>query len=383
MFEFEGTVTSADAEWISLDITAFYPGGGGQMNDLGKICGLDVTEVKVKGDEIYHKVPGHSIRINDKVWCSVDWERRYDMMLGHTAEHLLFGSLKREVPDIEIVKIFISQESKYVVVDRDVEWDVIGRAQNSVNKAVNDNMSVSKITMSRDDPEMKDIRAKMERIDGEYITVVEIGDADIAACSGIHVRETGEIGCLIVDRKVSAGKDGYAIHFRVGNDALRRSMELANDCLRIADVLGAKTDDVVKAVSNVKHELETGTKQLRSAMKRLLNDMQPLTICNIPVYSGIFETNDRTAVTDAAEKIRSEGGIAVLLMVGDTLSVIMSSGAKGVDCSVILKEVLTKAGGRGGGKRDFAQGGVADVSLSDTIHKDIVRILKSVLKQEV
>ena len=382
VFEFEGTVTSVDKEWIVLDVTAFYPGGGGQVSDLGRICNLDVTEVKSKGDDICHKVPGHSMKAGNKVWCSVDWERRYDLMMGHTAEHLLFSGLKREMPDIGIVKIFISPESKYVVVDRDVDWDVIARAQNFVNDAIMEDLSVTKMTMTKDDLVSENIRAKTERIDGEFVTVVEIGDADTAACSGIHVRETGEIGALIVDRKVSAGKDGYAIHFRVNKDAVARSMELANRCLQINDILGTRTDDVVKAVSNMKHDIETGTKQIRSLTKELLNNMRPKNIGGVAVHSGIFETNDKNAVTEAAERIKNSGGVAVLITSGETLSVIMSSGAKGVNCSDILKQAMADAGGRGGGKNDFAQGGVPDVSKTESIMENILRMLERTLKQE-
>ena len=382
VFEFEGTVTSSDGEWITMDITAFYPGGGGQVNDLGRICGLDVTEVKDKDGEVVHRVPGHSMKAGDKVWCSVDWERRYDVMVGHTAEHLLFSGLKREVPEIGVVKIFISPESKYVIVDKDVGWDIIGKAQRFVNEAIDDDLGVTKITMSRDDPEIEGIRAKMERIDGEFVTVVEIGDADIAACRGMHVRETGEIGSLIVDRKVSAGKDGYAIHFRVGKDAVARSMELANSCLQVNEILGTRTEDVVKAVCNMKHELETAVKQLRYAVRRLLGELRPEVICDIPVYSGIFETNDRTAVSDLAETVKNKGGISVLLMIGDTLSVIMSSGTKGVDCSATLKEALARAGGKGGGRPDFAQGGVSDTGKAEDLLNDIMRTVRDTLGRE-
>ena len=383
VFEFEGTVTEKDGDRITLDVTAFYPGGGGQTNDIGKICGLDVTDVSVKGNEVWHTVPGHSMNVGDKVWCSVDWERRYDMMIGHTAEHLLFGSLKQEIPELGIVKIFISPESKYVIVDRDVDWDVIKRAQTSVNDSINENLSVTKITMSKDDLEAENIRAKTERIDDEFVTVVEIGDADVAACSGIHVRETGEIGALIADRKVSAGKEGYAIHFRVSTDAIARSMELANICLQTNDILGTRTDDIVKAVNNIKHDLETKTKQLRSVVKRVLNDLQPVVTGNVPVYSGIFETDDKVTITDTAESIKNKGGVAVLIMKNDTLSIMISSGTKKIDCSKILKEVTEKNGGRGGGKTEFAQGGIPSASDAENILNDLLNIINNALKQEV
>jgi len=382
VFEFEAAVTSVDGDMITLDATAFYPGGGGQVNDLGKICGLAVKDVKEKGNDIAHLVPGHRMNVGDKIWCSVDWERRYDLMKGHTAEHLLFGALSREIQEMNIVKIFISPESKYVIVDRDVDWDTIKKAQDFVNDVIKENAGVFRSTMSREDLETENIRAKLERIDGQYITVVEIGDVDAAACSGMHVRETGEIEMLLVDRKVSAGKDGYAIHFRIGGDAMNRAAELSNICLQTVDALGTKPEDLIKAAQNIRHEKDALTSQLKKAMSHILDGLQPAAINGVAVSSGIFETSDRQAITDAAERIKNSGGVCVLIAVSDSLSVVVSSGVGSVDPSAILKDVMTKFGGRGGGKDGFAQGGMADVSRAKNVLDDIIRMIEKALKQE-
>ncbi|MFA6710577.1 MAG: alanine--tRNA ligase-related protein, partial [Candidatus Methanomethylophilaceae archaeon] len=100
VFEFEAEVTNVDGDYVTLGGTAFYPGGGGQVCDTGSICGTRVTEVRYAGRDIVHRVPGNKLKAGDKVWCSVDWDRRYDLMRGHTAEHLLFNSLHRQDPDI-------------------------------------------------------------------------------------------------------------------------------------------------------------------------------------------------------------------------------------------------------------------------------------------
>jgi len=381
VFEFEASVTSVNGDVITLDATAFYPGGGGQVNDLGKICGLDVKNVEEKGNDILHSVPGHKMKVDDKIWCSVDWERRYDLMKGHTAEHLLFGALSREIPEMNIVKIFISPESKYVIVDRDVDWDTIKKAQEFVNNAISDNLGVAKSTMGKDDLEEENIRAKLERIDTEYVTVVEIGDVDAAACSGIHVRETGEIEMLLVDRKVSAGKGEYAIHFRIGKDAMERATELANICLQTADTLGTKSEDLIKAAHNIRSEKEALASQLKKAMAHILNTMQPSLVNGVAVYSGIFETSDRQSITDAAERIKNSGGVCILVSVSDTVSVVVSSGTERVDSSKILKEAMTQFGGRGGGKSDFAQGGMPDVSKDRSVMDHLIRSVENTLKR--
>jgi len=365
-FEFEAVVVSAEGEDIELDITAFYPGGGGQVCDTGTIRGSAVTEVFYKGKRIIHKVPNNDIKAGERVWCSVDWDRRYDLMMGHTGEHLLFCSLRRQVPDLTITKIFIAPESKYVVVDRDVSWEDIEKALIFANNAIRENLPVTKSLMSRDDPDLENVRIKIERIpDDEEISVVAIGDIDLSACSGIHVMETGELESIFVDRKVSVGKDGIAIHFKVGDQAKDSAMALAGVCLRTIEATGSKPEDLVRTVSNTKEELQIMRRSVSDHVKRLIDQSHPYIINGIEIHNGLFPQVDRTILTDAAEAFKNEGSVSILISVGSTASVIMSSGVDSIDCSEILTKVLKQLGGRGGGKKDFAQGGISDPTLAE------------------
>ena len=378
--EFEAEVTAVKGDWIALGGTAFYPGGGGQVCDTGMIGGFKVTEVKYEGDEIVHKVPGHKLNVGDKIWCSVDWDRRYDLMKGHTAEHLLFNSLHRQDPELSIVKIFISPENKFVIVNHDITWDKIADAMAFANKVISENHGVSRFMMNRDDPDIEKIRVKLERIEEEEISVVEIEDVDLAACCGIHVMETEEIGAIFVDKKLSAGKEGVEIHFRIGDDATSSSMRLAASCLSIIDDLGSKPDDIVKTVANMKAELESAKRQLKTSVSQSIKNLEPVNINGVDVYSGVFPTSDRSVLTDAAETYRKKGAVIAFIGVGDNLAVMVGSGCGKVDCKTVLSEALNEFGGRGGGKPDFAQGGVQDVSASEKVLSSLMDRIKNALE---
>ncbi|MDR1404882.1 MAG: alanyl-tRNA editing protein [Candidatus Methanoplasma sp.] len=364
-FEFEAKVLSADGDEIELDITAFYPGGGGQVCDTGKIRGSDVTEVFLNKNRIIHRVPGNDLNHGDTVWCSVDWDRRYDLMMGHTGEHLLFCSLRRQVPDLSVNKIYISPKSKCVVVDRDISWDDIREAAVFANRAIRDNLPVTKTVMSRDDPEMCRVRIKKERIpEGEDVSVVSIGDIDLSACSGLHVMETGELEMIFVDRKVSAGKDGTAVHFKVGNEAKDAAAYLANTCLQASDAAESKPEDLMRAVSNLRAETETLRKTAGLFARERLMSLVPAAVGDAEIVGGVFPSVDLPILSEAAEYHKNSGRICILVSVGDGTSAVMSSGFGGIDCKAILSGVLAEFGGRGGGKQDFAQGGVSDPSVS-------------------
>lgn len=362
-FEFQARVASTDGELVILDRTAFYPGGGGQVCDTGMLNDNRVTETFYDGNgDVVHRVPGHSFVPGDRIWGSVDWKRRFDLMMGHTAEHLLFGSLRRQVPDLEISKIFISPESKYVMVSKDVSWEDIRKALVFANAAVRDNLTVTRIVMSRDDPDLADkVRIKLDRIpEGKEISVVAIGDIDYSACSGIHVMETSELGMVLVDRKVSAGRGGVAVHFKVGDAAADSATKLAVTCLETAEAADSKPEDIVRAVSNMKRELECARASLKDSARALLSSVRPKDVNGTEVYSaGVFGA-ERTVIADAAEKIKAAGGVAIFVSSGETVSAVMASGSAGTDCRGILTRVLGRFGGRGGGKPDFAQGGMPD-----------------------
>jgi len=373
-FEFEAQVTSAEGDEIELNLTAFYPGGGGQVCDTGMMRGSKVTEVFYKGNRIIHKVKDSGLKGGDIVWCSVDWDRRYGLMMGHTGEHLLFCSLKRQVPELSINKIFISPESKYVIVDRDVSWEDIRKALVFANQAIRDNLPVTKTTMDRDDPELEKVRIKKEKIpEGEDVSVVSIGDIDLSACSGVHVMETGELEMLFVDRKVSAGKDGVAIHFKVGNEAKDSAMLLANTSLHASDAADSKPEDLVRAVSNLKNELDALRRSAGSFVKTRIMDLEPETISGVDVVGGVFPPVERSVLTDAAERYRNSGKVCVLVSAGESVSVMLSSGTNKIDCKDVLSKVLADLGGRGGGKPDFAQGGVAGAASADEVFSKLMK----------
>jgi alanyl-tRNA synthetase len=191
--EFDAVVTEVRGDQVALDQTAFYPGGGGQDPDVGTISGITVVEVKQDKGVILHKAPGHGLKVGDCVHGAVDWGRRSDLMRGHTGEHLLYSCLSKLNPQLELVKIAITPDKKSVVVKGELSWDMVGRAEEMAMDAIAADLPVRERTVKKDDPSLADTRIKMERIHGDTVRVVEIGDIDQAACAGVHVRSIGEL----------------------------------------------------------------------------------------------------------------------------------------------------------------------------------------------
>ena len=110
--EFDATVVAVDAGAgrVALDRSAFYPGGGGQPGDVGVLTfageTVPVTQVKKEGDLVWHwlgplpagspLLAGEGASSLTRVRCSLDWERRYQLMRTHTAMHILCGVVWRD-----------------------------------------------------------------------------------------------------------------------------------------------------------------------------------------------------------------------------------------------------------------------------------------------
>jgi alanyl-tRNA synthetase len=358
--EFDATVEKADGEWVVLDRTCFYPGGGGQDPDTGTIDGVNVVEVKAEKEAVRHLVPGHRFQKGQSVIGKVDWPRRYDLMKGHSGEHLLFGSIQKMVDDLELVKIAITPEKKMVMVRGNIDWSIISECQRTVNGVIGNGIESQDMVVSRDSPMLEQARVKLDRIHGNSIRIVSFGDFDMAACAGVHVRNTREIGMLLVTKFSSAKPAGdFEIEFEVGEKAIGKALELSELALRSASILGASPSTMLASLTNQKDELAKAKESLRTHAKDAFSRMEPMLIGDMKVYSGVFEGIDRKLLMDAANSIvEKSSSMCAFAADDDKLTLIVAANQDlGIDCTMVLNDVLKQVSGRGGGSTTFATGG--------------------------
>ncbi|MBI3761775.1 MAG: alanyl-tRNA editing protein [Chloroflexi bacterium] len=98
--EFDAVVTAVEGNAVALDRTAFYPGGGGQPNDVGTLTDgartWTVAKTRKAGADVRHEVEGDPPAVGTKVHGAIDWDRRYRLMRTHTAMHILCGVIFRD-----------------------------------------------------------------------------------------------------------------------------------------------------------------------------------------------------------------------------------------------------------------------------------------------
>ena len=204
----EARVVAVRGDTVELDRTLFYPMGGGQPGDTGRIGGCRVLDTR-KGespDAVLHVMePGFQLQEGSFVRISIDWARRHRHMRFHTALHLLGAVVKAPVTGGRMA------EDK-AHLDFDIEMEKLVKAD--IEAGVNALVAASHetrhhwITDAELDarPELvKTMSVAPPRGEGK-VRLLEIPGIDLQACGGTHVRNTAEIGSVAVARIRSEGK---------------------------------------------------------------------------------------------------------------------------------------------------------------------------------
>jgi misacylated tRNA(Ala) deacylase len=202
------TVLAVRDNVIELDRTVFYPTGGGQPGDTGRIGALRVVDtLKGEGDSVLHAAEtGAALpAVGSSVDAEIDWERRHRHMRFHTALHLLGAVVKAPVTGGRIA-------TDKAHLDFDIEMDklvkgAIETAVNALVDAAHDTRS-SWITDAELDarPELVKTMSVAPPRGADRVRLMEIPGIDLQACGGTHVRNTREVGRLAVAKIRSEGK---------------------------------------------------------------------------------------------------------------------------------------------------------------------------------
>jgi Ser-tRNA(Ala) deacylase AlaX len=215
--EFEATVTDVNSREIELDRTAFYPEGGGQPFDTGKIVAkgdeYNVISVRKQGNRIIHTVDKEGLKKGDDVRCSIDWQRRHTLMRMHTAAHILSAVIHRKTQALitgnqlgtDRTRIDFSLEN----FDKDKIQDYIEKSNQEIKR--NQEIKTYFVDKNHSDAALSKLAAGIGDVD--EVKIVEIGDVDKQPDGGTHVRNTSEIGRIDFLKAENKGKNNRRIYF--------------------------------------------------------------------------------------------------------------------------------------------------------------------------
>jgi len=208
--EFEAVITAADGLAVTLDRTAFYPGGGGQPHDLGVLTWaggtIQVLKVQKQADEVWHTLAGGPPPVGTPVHGALEWRRRYQLMRTHTALHVLCGVVWRDygasVTGGNMDPLLGRMDFEFETMRK----ELVAEIEANVNAQIARNLPVRVAILPREEafqiPDL--IRTKINLLPPliQQVRTVEIVGLDLQADGGTHVANTREVGQVrVVDYK--------------------------------------------------------------------------------------------------------------------------------------------------------------------------------------
>ena len=369
---------------VILRETAFYPTSGGQVHDTGWLTldgaePLRVTEVADAEDgRVVHylEAPAKLPLAGAAVHGSIDFERRRDHMQQHSGQHVLSAAFV-ELYQMPTVSFHMGED--YCSIDLatpSVSSAQIEGAERRANQVVFENRRVRIRYVSRAEAEKLGLR-KVPPAERDELRLVEVADFDVSACGGTHVSSSGQIGAIVL-RKSERVRQGTRVEFVCGERAVRMARRDYSALSDAAALFSAQLWDVPEQIRKSIEESKLLRRQKDGALDELAELMALAALQSQPETSGrkmvvrAFSDRDINFAKLFAQKVTRAGTPAIALVASTVdpaglvfaqTPVQISGGAPGssgsvADMGALLKQVLSSVGGRGGGSRDFAQGGV-------------------------
>jgi alanyl-tRNA synthetase len=353
----------APAWEVVLDRTAFYPTSGGQPHDLGKLGDANVFDVRDEGDEIVHLVD-RPLEPGEVNGC-INWPRRFDHMQQHTGQHLL-SAMFQERFGRPTVSFHLGAEICTIDVrGPEPTAEILEGAERAANQIIFEDRPVNVRYGTADQLSQLGVRKEVER-EG-ILRAIEIESADLQPCGGTHVKSTGQIGMLLV-RSCTKVRQDWRVEFLCGGRAEQVARHDFQVLRQTAEKLSCAPEEIVSAASRALSERDANFKNFRAMLERLAKAEAALVLQATPhgpnglrIVSRIVQDVPPEYLGFFAGEIAKSGkSIALLAAVDGGHMVFAQNPAAGKDVSDLLKQVLEKVGGKGGGTRDFARGRVND-----------------------
>lgn len=371
---------------VILDRTPFYAEGGGQVGDSGRLRASRV-EVEIldtqrpAGGVISHhgRVTRGRLRVGMPVTAEIDVARRLDTMRNHTATHLLHKALR------EVVGEHARQAGSLVAPNR-LRFDFVhlsalsDEQREAIERRVNDkvleDLPVVPKWMSYDEATALGAMALFGEKYGDRVRVINIDAYSRELCGGTHVTRTGQIGMFKIMAESGVAAGVRRIEAVTGNGTYALLQKHEATVRMLADQFRVSPDEVVERVRRVLERVKELERQVRSGAaigdgrRELVTqalegavDVSGLRFVAAGIPDAGTETI-RTLADQIRDRLDAERQPGVVVLASPATGKVVATRTRrtpvAVDVGQLVRSLTEAFGGSGGGRPEFAQGGLKD-----------------------
>lgn len=372
--EFDATLVdtvSRDGQTaLVLDRTAFYPTSGGQPYDVGFFHDVRVLDVVDAEDgRILHVVD--RAPSTTSLHGAIDWTRRFDHMQQHTGQHVLSAAFDR-LPGARTESFHLGLETSTIDLDRELTPAEIARAEDEANRVVWEDRPV-KIRFAGPE-EAASLKLRKEPRREGTLRLIEIQNFDLSACGGTHVARTGEIGIIVV-AATERFRGGSRVTFVCGSRALAGYRALRDVVDASGRVLSVGSGELPSSIERLQAEGKDLRKQIKDYQQKLaVHEAGALADAARPagpariVTASLPGWDANGLKTIASRIVERPGHVAVLIGEPAPSPIVVARAADvAIDAGAVLRALVSRHGGKGGGRSEFAQGGGITSPVQDVL----------------
>ena len=358
---------------IVLDQTLFYATAGGQPNDVGILKSDDgnethIIDVQNSGDDtktiIHITKSAPSFKVGDSVEGSIDWARRFKHMQRHTAQHLLSQAFMRQAERFSTVSVSIGSAGLECNLDLEAEPTQadLEAVEKLVNEVMYQNLQVDCFEVDESEIANYPLR-RPPKVAGK-IRLVKMGEWEVSACGGTHLRGTAEAGPIKLLRTEHIRGDLTRVSFCCGLEVLQDyglkhvvSQDLARNFSSKVEQLPERIQALQQTVSEQKQHITSLEKELTEfKVLALLDDALTIGDTRVLVRDASEDSISLKAYAAAFGEVDNVVALLGQHVDGKVQLLCLRGSSVAVDMREVLKGGLEPISGRGGGKPESAQG---------------------------
>ena len=373
---------------VVLDKTPFYAECGGQTGDSGYLTNNELkaevlTTFKVNQLFVHRcQIVNGEIKVGDSVFAQIDKARRSEIRVHHTSAHLLQAALIKVVGD-EVKQAGSQVEESRMRFDftfsRAMTPEEIQKTEDLMNEWIAQKLPVHTDVMDIEQAKLTGATALFGEKYEDVVRVVSIGKEPVISkelCAGTHASNTSDLRLvkIVSEGAISAGTR------RIELVVSKAALEFLNNKAKVTNTLEAKfkvhTEEVLDRVEKLAEENRELQKELARVKEEQARGKFATFISKAKDIEGgkLFiskiENFDSDAVKSGIELLGNKLGESIIVLANERMVIAKVSDGfvkKGVNAGKIVGEIARATGANGGGRPNFAQGGVKDFSKLDEI----------------